>query len=76
LANDFHPEIQNPQDKNPDDMSCEELAVSEPQLLITNNAIATCMLNAFYAYLRGKVSYDEVYVDILTNNTRQVYRRK
>ena len=76
LTNDYHKEIKNPTDKNPAEMSCEELAKSEPQLVITNNAIAAWMLNAFYTYLMDKLDYDEVYVDILTNNARQVRRNK
>lgn len=76
IANPWHPEIMSPKDKNPAEMSCQELTASgEPQLLLVNQAIATTMLNAFYAYLEGKLIYDEVYVDILTNNVRQVVRR-
>ncbi|MBI4118989.1 MAG: ThiF family adenylyltransferase [Parcubacteria group bacterium] len=74
LTSEFHPEILSPADKNPGEMGCDRLAESEPQLLFTNNAVATVMLNAFYAFLEGKLDYDEVYVDILTNNTRQVRR--
>ena len=76
LASEFHKEILYPQDKSPSEMGCEELAErgGEPQLLITNNAVAVAMLNAFYAFLEGKLNYDEVYLDILTGNTRQVQR--
>ena len=75
IANSFHSEILDPEDKNPGDLGCDELAENKPQELITNNAIAAVMLNAFYACLVNKVDYDEVYVDILTNNARQVCRR-
>lgn len=74
LANDFHPEISYPMDKNPDEMGCEELSQSSPQLLFMNNMVAAVMLNAFYTYLQGKIEYDEVYIDIVTNNCRQVKR--
>lgn len=76
LANHYHPEIEKPQDENPGDVGCDELAESEPQLLITNNAVAACMLNVFYAYLQGEVNFDEVYLDIVTGNTRSVSRRE
>lgn len=76
LDNDFHPEIQNPRDQNPGEMGCDELTPSEPQLLLTNNAIAAGMLNAFYAWLQGKQLYDEVYIDIITGCNRPVFRRK
>ena len=74
LDNKFHPEILVPSDRNPGEAGCERLARSEPQLLITNNAVATAMLNAFYGFLEGSLDYDEVYIDILTNNTRRVKR--
>lgn len=74
LTNEYHPEISNPQDKNPGEVSCEEQVVSAPQILIMNNMIAALMLNAFFGYLNNKLNYDEVYVDILSNNTRKVKR--
>jgi len=76
LANHFHPEIERPQDANPGVAGCDELAESEPQLLITNNAVAACMLNVFYAYLQGRFDFDEVYIDVVTSNTRAVSRSK
>lgn len=46
----FHPEIADPKDKSPAEMSCEELAaVAAPQLLFMNLSIASAMLNAFFA---------------------------
>lgn len=74
LANDFHPEITHPEDRNPDEMSCEELSDSSPQIIFMNNMVAAVMLNAFYAHLQGKIEYDEVYIDIVTNNCRQIKR--
>lgn len=74
IGNEFHPEIREPQGRRPDEIGCDELVVSEPQLAITNLAIASGMLNAFYAYLQGRVSYDEAYVDVMTNVVRPVRR--
>jgi len=76
IANDYHLEIKNPTDKSPDEIGCQELAEAEPQLIFANFFMASLMLNAFYAYLMGKLNYDEVYADILTNNCRAVKRRK
>ena len=76
IANDFHPEIMYPEDRNPADAGCEELAQSQPQLVIANNAIAATMLSVFYAYLQDKITYDEIYVDILRGNSRAVNRRQ
>lgn len=65
----YHPEIQDPQDKSPDEMSCEELSKSEPQLLFTNLTVATIMTWTLHNYC--KVDYEqselsEVYFDINT----------
>ncbi|MCX6795217.1 MAG: ThiF family adenylyltransferase [Candidatus Falkowbacteria bacterium] len=75
IANSYHPEIMKPSDRRPDEIGCGELIVSEPQLIFTNNAVATLMLNAFYSHFyNGGCDYNEVYVDILTNNSRSVQR--
>lgn len=71
LANRFHLEIVEPVDANPGEVNCTARAASgEPQLLLANNAAATCMLNAFYAWLEGCLAYDEVYFDIRTGSVR------
>jgi hypothetical protein len=61
----FHPEIAHPRGKAPSEMSCVELAVSTPQILFTNLAVASAMLNAFFAWTCGRLSYQEVKLDIL-----------
>jgi molybdopterin/thiamine biosynthesis adenylyltransferase len=62
----LHPEIADPQDRSPHEMSCEELMrEAAPQLLFTNLAVASAMLNAFYAWRSGSLRYGEVYLDIL-----------
>ncbi|RJR34015.1 MAG: hypothetical protein C4567_16170 [Deltaproteobacteria bacterium] len=71
----YHPEIAQPQDRNPAELSCEELmAQGAPQLLFTNLMVASMMLNAFYAFTRDRLDYSEVYLDILENLTRPVSR--
>jgi molybdopterin/thiamine biosynthesis adenylyltransferase len=71
----YHPEIANPQDKNPAQLSCEELmAAGAPQLLFANLMVASLMLNAFYAIREGRLNYSEVYLDILGNVSRAVTR--
>jgi molybdopterin/thiamine biosynthesis adenylyltransferase len=61
----YHPEIANPNDKLPDEMSCEELSQSEPQLYFTNLGVATSMCWAFYnAVVKGQHERSEVYFDI------------
>jgi len=63
----YHPEISNPDDKLPDEMSCEELANAEPQLYFTNLGVATLMCWSFYkCIIKGQVDEkSEVYFDIL-----------
>ena len=61
----YHPEIANPDDKLPEEMSCEELAESEPQLYFTNLGVATIMCWAFYnAVVKGQHEKSEIYFDI------------
>ncbi len=75
LANDFHPEIQYPQDSNPGESGdCEERAKSTPQLLFTNNLVAAMMLSCFYSVREDKLSYDELYLDLVSGNCRAVRR--
>src|SRR5262249_31310052 len=61
----LHPEIAAPKGKAPTDLSCAELALSTPQILFTNLAVASAMLNAFFAYLCGRLTYQEVKLDVL-----------
>jgi hypothetical protein len=61
----FHPEIANPKGKLPSEASCVELAVSTPQILFTNLAVASAMLSAFFAYVCGRLAYQEVKLDIV-----------
>jgi molybdopterin/thiamine biosynthesis adenylyltransferase len=83
LANKYHPEIMNPTDKNPAEVEqkaegCNELAVSEPQLLITNNYIAANMLAALFNLVDEKQyekvlaaphNYAELYCDLTVLKT-------
>lgn len=75
LASKFHPEIMNPVDENPADIEqkpegCAELAVSAPQLLLTNNYIAANMLAALYNIIN-----EEQYQKVLANphNYAEIY---
>jgi len=63
---DYHPEINEPSDKLPSELSCEELAkAGEPQLLFTNLSAATLMCWAFFnSVVRSKLQHSEVYFDI------------
>lgn len=78
----LHPEIAHPVDRNPADMSCEELAMlGSTQLLVTNIMAAALMLSAFRMVLeyregRGALSYSEAYFDIQTGNVRSFLRRQ
>jgi molybdopterin/thiamine biosynthesis adenylyltransferase len=83
IVNKHHPEIINPDDHNPGEahFGCGALVAATPQLVFMNNAIATMMCNAYYAYtngvfhgklakmalgkLAGPQKYDETCTDIL-----------
>ena len=66
----YHPEIENPRDKAPYELSCEELQESAPQLLFTNVMVATLMCCAYYNLLTKKININnqigEAYFDICT----------
>ena len=61
-----HPEIEHPNDLSPADLGCEVLVNrGQTQLIFTNVAVASALLNAFYGVVElGQCDYDEVYVDI------------
>ncbi|MEK7628821.1 MAG: ThiF family adenylyltransferase [Patescibacteria group bacterium] len=72
----LHPEIERPADKNPSELSCEELArLSSPQLIFANLTVASQMLNAFWLFTEGKVVYSEMYFDLKTGAQRPVMRK-
>jgi len=50
------------------------MARGAPQLLFANLAIASAMLNAFYGIREGKLTYGEVYLDILEGKSNPVRR--
>ncbi len=56
-----HPEIEFPSDKRPDEVGCDE-------------AVASCMLNAYYAIINNQLNYSEVYFDIISNKTKTFQR--
>ena len=61
----YHPEIQNPEDHLPTELSCEQLAQSDPQLYFTNMGVATIMCWAFYnSVIKEELERSEIYFDI------------
>lgn len=72
----LHQKIANPDDKNPGTLTeqerqgCQQEALTNPQLLFTNLAIASTMLNCYYANEQNKVNFDQVFVDIVTQRSR------
>ena len=64
----FHPEISEPEDHLPgenSDESCAVLVKRVPQLAFTNLAVASEMLNTLMTWATGKLTYEELYLDIL-----------
>jgi len=74
----YHPELAEPRDKMPFEVSCEELAASSPQLIFANLTAATLMLNAFYAHEQKKSDWQkpEVYFDIVANTAAPRVRNR
>lgn len=72
----LHSKIAKPEDKNPgvftdeERLGCQREAQTNPQLLFTNLAIASTMLNCYYAAEQGKAQFEQVYVDILSQRSR------
>jgi molybdopterin/thiamine biosynthesis adenylyltransferase len=65
---DYHKEIEEPGDKLPSELSCEELAMeSAPQLLFTNLTVATLMCWVYYAKEKIEGSYNELPGEIYFN---------
>lgn len=77
---DYHPEIENPEDKLPNEMSCEELHNSEPQLFFTNLGVATIMCWSFYNIKNMDLTNSEIYFDIKSmrahSNAREPKNKK
>jgi molybdopterin/thiamine biosynthesis adenylyltransferase len=71
----FHREIARPLDKRPDEMGCVELAASAPQIGLTNLAVASASLSAFYAWYQGALDYEEIFLDIVRGSMTQCRRR-
>jgi hypothetical protein len=72
---ELHPEIADPSDRLPTELGCAALAENGgSQLQFTNLSVASGMLNAFYAVLRGRLGYAEVYLDIVKNRAVPVAR--
>lgn len=75
----MHPEIANPDDSNPGEMSCEELSrsVSGKQIIFTNFMAAACMLDAFFLIEEGRLDdVGEMFFDLLTGSVKKIPRRK
>jgi len=60
----YHPEIAEPKDKMPHELSCTELVASQPQILFSNLAVASAMLNTLLLHLSRATHYGELSFDI------------
>lgn len=72
----IHAKIAKPEDKNPGTLTdverqgCQQEVLVKPQLLFANLAVASAMLNCYYAVEQGKANFEQVYLDILTQKSR------
>jgi molybdopterin/thiamine biosynthesis adenylyltransferase len=67
-----HPEIRDPEDKHPSEESCTELVESVPQILFTNLAAASAILNAFWLFCCTALHYSELAFDIADGLMRPI----
>lgn len=68
----FHPEIATPADRSPAELACTALLESTPQILFTNLAAASAILNALLLALSGELHYGELGFDILAGRMRPI----
>jgi hypothetical protein len=71
----YHPEIAQPADRHPEKPGCDDLQPTLPQLLFTNLAVASAMLSTLYPGLQTRLSYEELYLDILTGRSVPLIRQ-
>lgn len=67
-----HPEIERPRDRHPNDMNCIDMMLSMPQILFTNLATASAMLNTLWLHLCSALHYHELAFDIADGLMRPV----
>ena len=60
----YHPEIADPRDDHPAELSCTEALVHVPQILFANLATASALLSAFYLQVCRRLDYPEVCFDV------------
>jgi len=58
----YNKNILKPTDKSPDEVGCDELVESVPQLIFTNGMVANCMSMAFYKYY-NMFADDDIEID-------------
>lgn len=70
---EMHPELSEPTDRSPDEMSCEELEDSAPQIGIVNATVGDLMRRTLYAMMSGRgINYDEIFVNCQTGMEKAV----
>jgi len=74
---EMHEELSDPKDKSPDEMSCEELEESAPQIGIVNATVGDLMRRTLYAMVSGRgITYDEIFVNCQTGMEKAIPNRK
>ena len=72
----FHPEIARAEGGSPGGPNCGQLAVTTPQILFTNLAVASAMLSTFFLLTCGRLTYQELQLDILEGRSALFCRSK
>lgn len=71
----YHPEIQNPRDKPPNELSCTEKMVKTPQLLLSNIGVMYHMLSALVLHLSVSLHWSELAFDWADAKTNVVLEK-
>ena len=72
----LHPEIAEPEDRNPGHMTCDERAATgEAQLIFGNFEVASRMLSAFWLVTENGIVYSESFFDLMRGTQRSILRR-
>lgn len=72
LFTEMHPELLDSKDKSPEEMSCQELAESSPQIGIVNATIADIMRRNLFAIFHNGIKHYEIFVNCLTASERRI----
>lgn len=64
----YNKDILNYTDRSPEDIGCDELIPSDPQLIFTNGMVSICIQMVFYNYYKMFNNDDNIFPDTMVND--------